>query len=93
MDTPFPYFVALGSLCAVLGCSTGTSHRSVQPAATAAHPAADAETRAIAEREMLRRQQAAREAAEMIEEGDRRRSEGDLGEAVRLYQESVDTLP
>jgi hypothetical protein len=57
---------------------------------TEVHPQAGAETRATAEREMLRREQALRDATQLVEEGNRMRSQGDNEAAIQAYQTSLD---
>ena len=56
-------------------------------------PDADPASRAIAEREVVRRQQAVLDAQELMEEGQRMRDAGDLEGSVRSYRDALQTRP
>ncbi len=77
--------------CAV---SCTPSRETTRPVATTAvHPQADAETRDIAEREVVRREGALRDAQALLEDGKRKAAEGQLDEAVRTFRQSIETHP
>ena len=92
---PILLTLTAGTLLACLPACKSTGQADPPPAAGTAqlHPGADAATHDLAEREMIRRQQALEEAFGLIEEGDRRRAAGDLEGATRTYQESLEKLP
>ncbi len=60
---------------------------------TEVHSGADAETQDIAQREVARRQQALRDAQELLNEGKRKYADGDLEGAVQSYKRSIDLHP
>ena len=79
-------------------CATACTSPNPMPQKTTAAPAElipdiDPEARALAEREMVRRQQAMQDAVELIEDGDRMRAAGDLEGATRAYQRSLEMQP
>ena len=77
-----------------VACSTPqTSSQANPPSTPQTQSNGDPEASALAEREMVRRQNALDEANKMIEEGDRQRAGGDLEGATRTYQKSLDTIP
>lgn len=63
------------------------------PATTQIHSHAGPETRDLAEREMVRRQQATNDALRLIEEGDQLRTKGDLEGAIQAYEHSLNQVP
>jgi hypothetical protein len=91
---PLPLKCAAALLLCMTAC-TSTQHRETQSdaAVTEVHPQADPESRATADREMRRREQALRDAERLIEEGDRMKSAGDNEAAIQAYQKSLKHLP
>ena len=89
--------VVIALLGGVTSCTTAKRQDSRAGEAdvgmTEVHPLADPESRATAERERLRREQALRDATQLVEEGDRMRSQGDNEAAIQAYQKSLDQLP
>ena len=88
----------LTPLLAVLGCalfgasackSPQTSPEPAPPAPTTFAADIDPEARALAEREIVRRQQATLDALELMEQGDRLQADGDFEGARRAYQQSI----
>ena len=84
----------------LVGCAllAGTACKSTQtapppaplaPSPTAFAPGTDPEVRAVAEREIARRQQATLDALDLLEQGNRLQAEGDLEGARRAYQQSM----
>ena len=92
---PVCYLAALGCVLGLFSACTSkkTAQETPPPATTQIHSHAGPETREIAEREMLRRQQATDDALRLIEEGDQLRTKGDLEGAIQSYQRSLDKVP
>lgn len=74
--------LVIATLGGVTSCTTAKRQDSRADKAdvgmTEVHPLADPESRATAERELRRREQALRDAAQLVEEGDRMQSRGGM---------------
>jgi hypothetical protein len=90
MKSPLPLALVLIP-CGLASC---TAPPPAPPLATTAiHPVADPETRALAERERARREQALHDARALLESGKRKAADGDLEGAVGTFRQSIDTHP
>lgn len=90
---PIKFFLCCALLCVPACTSMNSKQQSPTAAPTEVQAGADSETRGLAEREMVRRQQATQDSLELMEEGNRMRAAGDLEGATRSYQQSLEKLP
>jgi len=85
---------AVGSLLVCPSCQTGRQNNISAPQGRTEIPQnADPATREIAERELIRRKQALRDADVLMEEGEQLMQGGDLEGATRTFRRAVDTIP